>query len=193
MRLDDERDEARAQETRVLAALARLADEVRSALGEDLALFPTAEARRRFLGAPGFAAALDDGAIADIKAALETGTPGARDAVLAALADPAIWVSGLDVPAGEGRSFEDNPTLWAATRPIEALVAGVLARHGFPEAGDDPIRYRMPMRFIGRKYLPGLAEKYWSLIEDLRHARARLAELDSAEARDALARRWDKA
>ena len=193
MKLDDDRDEAREQESRILVALGRLADEVRQALGEDLVLFPMAEVRRRFLADPGFASTLADEAIARIKSELESGAPAARDEVLRVLADSAAWEAGESAAPGPGRSFEENPTLWAATRPIEVMVAGVLARHAFPVPEDDPVRYRMPMRFIGRKYLPGLAEKYWSLIEDLRHVRARLDEVRSAEVREALARRWDKA
>lgn len=193
MNIDDERDEARAQETRVLTALERLAVEVRQALGEDLAAFPTAEARRRFLADPDAAAAVSDEAIARIKVELEKQAPTVRDGVLKALEDPAVWMSGIDCEPGTGKSFEDHPTLWSATRPVEELVASVLARQGFPVPEGDPIRYRMPMRFIGRKYLPGLAEKYWLLIADLRHVRSRLAELRAAEVRDALGKRWDKA
>lgn len=193
MNIEDERDEVRAQEARVLAALDRLAAEVRQTLGEDLAAFPLAEARRRFLADPDAAAAVSDEAIARIKADLEAQAPAVRDAVLQVLVDPAVWVSGIDCEPGTGKSFEEHPTLWQATRAIEELVASVLARHGFPVSADDPVHYRMPMRFIGRKYLPGLAEKYWSLIEDLRDVRARLDALRTAEVRDALGRRWDKA
>lgn len=193
MSIDDERDETRAQEARVLAALERLATEVSQALGEDLAAFPMAEARRRFLADPEAADTVNDEAIARIKGDLEAQAPAVRDAILQSLSDLAVWVSGIDCEPATGKSFEEHPTLWHSTRPVEELVAAVLARHGFLVPADDPVRYRMPMRFIGRKYLPGLAEKYWSLIDDLRHVRSRLEELRTAEVRDSLGRRWDKA
>ncbi len=193
MNLDDERDEARGQESRILATLGRLATDVCQALGEDLALFPMAEARRRFLADSDVAASVSDEAIAGIKVDLEAGALAARDAVLDLLEDVDIWFAGVDAGPGPGKSLEEHPVLWAATRPIEVFVADTLVRHGFPVPEDDPVRYRMPMRFIGRKYLPGLAEKYWLLIDDLRHVRARLAEVRTTEVREALGRRWDKA
>lgn len=188
-----EREAALADEARLCASVLRLAAEVRQALVEDLAHFPMVEARRRFLADPDVAGALPDVAIARMKSELEAGAPVARDRVIEGLSDDALWLSGTACPPGEGRSFEEHPRLWGALQPVEALVGEVLRRHGLAIPQDDPVRYRMPMRFIGRRYLPGLAEKYWVLIEDLRQVRQRLAELDRARMRDMLGRRWDEA
>lgn len=188
-----EREEVLADEARICASLTRLAVEVRRALAEDLAQFPLEEARRRFLADPAVAGSISDTVIGRMKSELEAGASAARDRAIEGLSDDALWLSGTTCPPGAGRSFEEHPQLWAATRPIERLVGDVLGRHGLVVQQDDPVRYRMPMRFIGRRYLPGLAEKYWALIEDLRQVRRRLVELERDLERDALARRWDQA
>ncbi len=190
MRTDEELREAKAILARARQAVVRMAAEIRPVLAEDFVEYPAYEVRRRFVSAPDFAAALADGDIARLKAMLAARSAEARDAVLAAMADPDAWLAGVDCP-GPGKSLAENERLWAMTSPIADLVREVLAAFGFP-ADDEPIEYRMPMRFIHKKYLPGLAEKYWALVADLREATARVREAEEGQVRETLGKRWDR-
>ncbi|HOU54130.1 MAG TPA: hypothetical protein PLQ97_09405 [Myxococcota bacterium] len=191
MKRDEEIREARQQEERARAALLRLGAEVREALGEDLLEFPQWEVRRRFLAAPEFARTFEDERLAALKEELRQRTPDIRDQVIRAMEDEDLWFSGAEVEGNPGKSLAENPRLWAATGAVTRFIQEVLRRYGFPNA-EDPVEYRMPMRFIRRKYLPGLAEKYWTLLADWREARARIRELEEGEVREDLARRWDR-
>lgn len=191
MRTDEDLKEARAQEARALAAIARLAAEVREVLAEDFVEFPAFEVRRRFVSDAAFAATLSDEDVARLKAAVRARAEAARDRVLADLEDPEVWVAGVDTDVQAGKSLQENARLWALTAPVAAVVGQVLAEFGFPGAGE-PVEYRMPMRFIHKKYLPGLAEKYWALVADLRDARSRVREVEDGRVRETLAKRWDR-
>lgn len=191
MKADEELREARAQEARVRAAIVKLAAEVRPVLGEDLARFPEYEVRRRFVADPTFAGNLDDATVASLKAEIARRGPEVAARVVAGMEDPELWLAGVE-ESGPGKSFAENRRLWAATDEIVALVRELLRTFRFPGHEAAEVEYRMPMRFIERKYLPGLAEKYWSLIADLRDARARVASLEGERVRESLGRRWDK-
>jgi hypothetical protein len=190
MRTDEDLREAKTAEARARQAVVKMAAEIRPILGEDFVEFPAYEIRRRFVSAPDFAAGLPDEAIARLKSMLAARSLEMRDAVLAALADPEVWLAGVDCE-GPGKSLAENGRLWALTVPVADLVREVLAAFGFP-AGDQPIEYRMPMRFIHKKFLPGLAEKYWAAVADLREARARVQDAEEGRVREALGKRWDR-
>jgi hypothetical protein len=190
MRTDEDLREAKTAEARARQAVVKMAVEIRPILGEDFVEFPAYEIRRRFVSAPDFAAGLPDEAIGRLKSMLAARSLEVRDAVLAALADPEVWLAGVD-SEGPGKSLAENGRLWALTVPVADLVREVLAAFGFP-AGDEPIEYRMPMRFIHKKFLPGLAEKYWAAVADLREARARVQEAEEGRVREALGKRWDR-
>jgi hypothetical protein len=189
MTIDDDMREARAQENRARQAILKLAAEIRTVLSEDLAQFPAWEVRRRFVENPGLADSLSDEAISKIKEFLAQEGPRVRDEVVAALEDPEPWLAGLAC-TGPGKSLAENTVLWRLTEPVAKLARDALVNFGFP-SGESP-EYRMPMRFIGRKYLPGLAEKYWSLVGDLRDAMTRLGEIDESRRREELGKRWDR-
>lgn len=192
MKSDDELKELIAREARTTAALAKLAAEVRNVLAEDLALFPAREVRRRFIADPEFATTLNDAKIAEIKADAARRGAEMRDRVVAAMEDLGLWLAGVDVH-GPGKSFQENEQLWAVTAEACAVTRGLLRDYGFPGAEEANIEYRMPTWFIAGKYLPGLAEKYWALIAELRELRERIKAMEQARIRDALGKRWDKA
>lgn len=190
MRTDEDLREARAAEARARQAILKLAAEIRPILAEDFVEFPAYEVRRHFVSTPDLAASLSDEDIARVKGLVAARSAEVRDAVVAAMEDPEVWLAGADCDGG-GKSLQDNPRLWALTAPVADLVREVLQSAGFPGASE-PVEYRMPMRFIHKKYLPGLAEKYWALVGDLREARSRVREAEEGRVREALARRWDK-
>ena len=190
MKADEELKELRAREARARQAVLKVAAEVTPILADDLLQYPLREVRRRFVASPEFAAAMDDDRIAALKADLAARASQARDRVARALEDPEPWVEAGE-PQGPGKSFAENARLWAPTEEVVSLVREVLETYKFPEAGGDP-EYRMPTWFIGGKFLPGLAEKYWALVGELRDLRARIADVEQAQVRDSLGRRWDK-
>jgi hypothetical protein len=189
MKTDEDLREARTAEARARQAIVKLAAEIRPILAEDFVEFPAYEVRRRFVSAPGFAARMSDDDIARLKTMLAERSAQVRDAVVAAMEDAEVWLAGAGFE-GTGKSLAENPRLWSLTVPVADLVREVLAAFGFPEEAE-PIEYRMPMRFIHKKYLPGLAEKYWALVADLREAVARVREAEDGRVRETLAKRWD--
>lgn len=190
MKADEELKELRGLEARARQAILKLASEVRPVLAEDLVQFPAREVRRRFVANPEFAATLSDEQIAELKAELARRATEVRDRVIAAMEPADLWVEATG-PTGPGKSFAENERLWAPTREAASLVAEVLERYGFP-AGEGAPEYRMPTWFIGGKYLPGLAEKYWALVAEVRELRERAAELERTRVRESLGKRWDK-
>ena len=191
MKPEEELKELRAREARVRQNVLKVAAEVRPVLAEDLNQFPSREVRKRFVADPGFAATLDDATIAAIKTDLARRGAEVRDRVLAALEQPEPWLAGVACE-GPGKSLAENPTLWALTAEAAAVVRAALIEHRFPGAADADLEYRMPTWFIGGKFLPGLAEKYWAAIAELRELHERIAEVEQGRLRDGLAKRWDK-
>ncbi|MBM4394425.1 MAG: hypothetical protein FJ087_01890 [Deltaproteobacteria bacterium] len=190
MKADEELKELRAHEAKARAAILKLAAEVKPVLAEDLVQYPGREVRKRFVADPEFAASLSDEKVAALKADLAARSAEVRDGIIAAMDDPDLWVEA-EGPTGAGKSLGENGRLWAPTRRAADLVAEVMGRHGFPK-GEGAPEYRMPTWFIGGRYLPGLAEKYWALVAEVRELRERAAELERTRVRETLGKRWDK-
>ena len=190
MKADDELKELKDRESRAQAAILKLGSEVRTILLDDIAKFPSREVKRRFVANPEFAQNLDDKTIATLKSELATLGDDLRSKTGAFLERPEPWLAGINVEA-IGKSFVDNAELWSPMVKAAAAVQEVLVRHNFPDIETDPADYRMPTWFINGKYLPGLAEKYWHLMMELRDLRTRIQEIEQGRIRDSLAKRWD--
>jgi hypothetical protein len=188
MTSDEDLREARAAEARASQMILKLASEIRSVLAEDFVDFPVYEVRRRFISDAGQASRMSDEDVARLKAAIGSRAVKVRDEILAAMEDPEPWLSAADIQS-PGKSLSDNPRLWALTQPMVKMVSQILDSFGFVQV--DEIEYRMPMRFIRKKFVPGLAEKYWALVSDLCDARNRVREAEASKLRDALGKRWD--
>ena len=98
-------------------------------------------------------------------------------------------MAGLECD-GPGKSFAENQKLWAPTTAAAELVREILSAYGFPDTAPSP-EYRMPTWFINGKYLPGIAEKYWGLIAEIREIRVRIREVERDSQRETLRKRWD--
>lgn len=190
MRGSKELKELRQREERALQTIARLKEEILPVLGEDLLRYPEREVRRRFVTSPDFAESLDDETIAAIKRDLARRAPQVRDRIIHAMSEEDRWLCGVEFE-GPGRSLAENPKLWEPTSLAVDLVREVLTAYGFPGHEDFPREYKMPTWFILGKYLPGLAEKYWAAIAELREVRARIREVEEGMVRERLERRWD--
>lgn len=187
---EEELKELRSRETKTIAAILKIAGEMRPILSDDLVQFPSREVRRRFVADPVFAESFDDERIATLKAGIVRRAGEIRDRIMASMEPGEPWLAGVGFPEA-GKSLAENTVLWEPTREIGRLVEELLVEYRFPDAGAT-VEYKMPTWFIAGKFLPGLAEKYWALIEELREVRERIAELEQSRVRESLARRWDK-
>lgn len=191
MRGEDEVKDLRAREARAVQSILKLKAEILPILADDLLRFPEREVRKRFVSSPEFAETLDDEAIAKMKEEVSRRGLAMRDRVVALLDEDDRWLAGVDC-AGPGKSLAENRRLWEPTSAAADLVREVLTAYGFPKPEEYPTEYRMPTWFIGGKYLPGLAEKYWACVADVREARARIREVEEGLVRNSLGRRWDR-
>lgn len=182
--------EMRAREARAIQTILKLKAEIMPVLAEDIGKFPEREVRKRFVANPEFAKVLDDATVASIKGVIARQVPEIRDRVIRAMEEEERWLCGIDYH-GPGKSLAENERLWEPTREVVEFVCKVLRDFGFPNPDEYPTEYKMPTWFIGGKYLPGLAEKYWACIAEVREARERIRELELAMLREDLGRRWD--
>jgi hypothetical protein len=166
-----------------------VAAEVKALLAEDLPKYVEREMKRGFVEHPDFASRLTDGALRDLKTAVRTEGEHGRDQVLAALDDEALWFP--TGPLTEGRaSVADSPGLWAAVGGITGTVRALRERFHYPPSLE-PIEYKPPSWFIGRRYLPTLSEKYWRLIAELRELDTLAQGIKRDTSRSVLTKRWD--
>lgn len=191
MRGEDEVKDLRAREARAVQSVLKLKAEILPILADDLLRFPEREVRKRFVSSPEFSETLDDDAIARMKAEVSRRASAMRDRVVALLDEDDRWLAGVDC-AGPGKSLSENGRLWEPTGAAVDLVRELLTAYGFPKPEEYPTDYRMPTWFIGGKYLPGLAEKYWACVAEVREARARIREVEEGLVRSGLGRRWDR-
>lgn len=166
-----------------------VAAEIKALLADDLPKYVERELKRGFVEHPEFASRLSDSTLRELKSAVKAEGERGRDQVLAALEDEALWFP--TGPLAEGRvSVADSPALWAAVGGITGTVRALRERFGYP-ASAEPIEYRPPSWFIGRRYLPTLSEKYWRLIAELRELEVQAQSIKRDTSRSVLSKRWD--
>lgn len=170
----------------------QVAADVKTLLAEDLPKFVEREVKRIFVGHPEFARTISDKDLASLKTALHTEGESAARAVLAKLEDDSLWFPG-DLGAGAARkSISENTALWNEVGAIAETVKGIMARHKFPDS-DEPIEYKPPTWFIGRRYLPSLSEKYWRHLQDLSEVQDKIDTIVAETSKNELTKRWDSA
>lgn len=197
MAMDDDFVSPETAEAQVVAIhdrIRRNADEIRALLRDDLPAFVAREIKTRFVEDADLSSRMGE---AQVKALKEAAARAG--AALAAQVDEALspldpWLAGLTVEEG-GKHLEQNPDLWARiARPAAEAVEEVLDTNGFPRpAAGHGVAYKEPARFIGGRYLPSLAERYWKAIADLRRITEQSEAQARARSRSELARRWDDA
>ena len=165
-----------------------VASEIRALLGEDLPKFVERQMKRGFVEHPGFASQLSEARLRELKTAVRVEGDAGRDQVLGALEDSTLWFPSH---GPEGRAtIADNPALWTAVSRITDTVNGLRQRFGYPPPSE-PVEYKPPTWFIGRRYLPTLSENYWRLLSELRDLETRAASIERDSSRTELAKRWD--
>lgn len=104
------------------------------------------------------------------------------------LADENRWI-GKDVPLDAGKTLDGNPFI----APILARIADDI--RAFIESIDLlPLEmiYKTPAYFINGKYAPGMIEKYWAQLADLRSLEEEYAQIEHETRKNKLAQRWDE-
>ena len=168
----------------------QVAEDVIELLREDLPLFVERELKRAFVSSPEFASEMSDEKLAALKRDIRSKGEEGRDAVLARLADEALWFPDAS-PEEARNSIAQNSALWAAVSTVCDVVTGLREAYGFPTP-ENPIQYRPPTWFIGRRYLPTLSEKYWKLVGELIEIEGKMADVRDEASQTELAARWDK-
>ena len=87
-----------------------------------------------------------------------------------------------------GKTLNGNPKIQAKLDVINARLAAFMTAENLKPL---EIRYTTPARFIDGKYPPGMIEKYWAQLGNLRTVEAQRAELDLEARKARLAQRWD--
>lgn len=158
-------------------------------LASDVEHFVAKEVRGRFIDAPDFAKGLDDAQLAALKArTLSTGTRLSAE-VGEALSEPSVWRT-LD-----SRNVEDDvrvvPQVTEVLESFADRLDQFLGDTGLPI--DEPVEYRLPVRFIDGADLKSLTRALWKAVAHLETARAKMREEEEAQGAARRARRWDEA
>jgi hypothetical protein len=104
------------------------------------------------------------------------------------LADMNNWWGQQVSAENSGKSLDGNTAIKNKLNTINQKIAEFIqSEHLQPVE----INYKTPARFIEGKYLPGMVEKYWKQLQDLRAVEAKRAELDFEARKARLAQRWD--
>ena len=84
--------------------------------------------------------------------------------------------------------MDGNPSISPILAGIGTKITEFIRHEGLSEV---EIQYKTPARFIDGKYPPGMIEKYWAQLANLRAAEEQRAELDMEARKARLAQRWD--
>lgn len=155
----------------------------------DIEAFIHGEIRRRFVETPALADALDDKAIAGLKARTQALADARSKALADALDHDATWLSA---PATDPAApITALPAVGQAITELEHAVTKFLADEGFP--ADEPVGYRLPARFIDGENLATLTRNLWKYSRYHQAAQAAREEQKQAATAETRARRWDDA
>ena len=168
-----------------------VAAEIKALLAEDLPRFLEREIKKAFITHTDFASSLSNERLKSLKAEIVKRGPEAADAVLATLTDD-LWLADSSGDDDDRKSISENEPLWERISVISETATTLMAEYGFP-TGDEPVEYRPPTWFIGRRYLPSLSEKYWRHVRELAEASTQIGSIVTEVSKSELTKRWDEA
>ncbi len=162
---------------------------------KDVPRFVEREVRKRWLDHPDFASAMDDQALASLKADMRQFAQAQSESLGQTLAQTERWLSATELPT-ERKTLEANAEVWSVFGSLACALAGFLGKHGFPS--DQPespepvfdLAYRTPVYFIEREYCPSVIEAYWNVVEELLELVAAIEAQRAADHRKVLEARW---
>ena len=97
------------------------------------------------------------------------------------------WGAEVSLEAA-GKTLEGNEKIHSKLNVISARILDFLEKENLQKI---EVVYHTPARFIDGKYPPGMIEKYWAQLADLRAAEEERAILDREARKARLAQRWD--
>jgi hypothetical protein len=172
------------------AKVLELAEEARDILAEDLEVFVTRKVKEVFLADVEAAGAMTDASLATLKGRTAEVARQARDRILTALADEALWLEPGDLPP-EPRGLAANARVWAVVGGVADAVSQVAREFHLKPPAEAPV-YQEPRRFIHSRLLTTVTERYWGALQALSKVAAEIAEGDRVRREDELSRRWDE-
>lgn len=155
----------------------------------DLPEYVLKNVRRAFIEDVEYGEKKSDRDLAEFKVRVrDFGQKLSQEVRTALLSDMDAWWSKSISLEGAGKTLEENAAIYAHLAVISDRVIAFLKSE---QLAPIEVEYHTPARFINGKYLPGIIEKYWALLADLR-AKEEEHEVLDREARKAhLAARWD--
>jgi|GEM_PF-4346516 len=172
------------------AKVLELAEEARDILAEDLEVFVTRKVKDVFLADAVTAQAMPDAQLAALRRRTAEAARQARDAIVAALAEPSLWLEPDDVPA-DPKGLVANGRVWAIVSRVGDAVVTVAREFHLREPAEAPV-YQEPRRFIHSRLLTTVTERYWGALQALGKIKAQIDEGERAQREDELSKRWDE-
>lgn len=102
--------------------------------------------------------------------------------------DIEIWWGPEVNPQLSAKTLEGNTEVWAKLLQIEKKLLAFIEEKGLAPIS---LSYATPARFIDGKYPPGMIEKYWAHISNLRKLEEELHLTNEAAKKTRQAERWD--
>ena len=156
----------------------------------DLPTFTLKQIRRAFIEDVEFAEKLSDAELTAFKSRVHAFGDALAVEIRASLLDDmdAWWGKAVPLDAG-GKTLDGNPAIAAKLAVIAPKIEAFIDHEHLSPI---EISYKTPAYFIQGKYAPGMIEKYWSQLANLRAAEESRAIVDREERKARLAQRWDE-
>ena len=169
--------------------LAAQIQEIVDIIVNDLPNYALKNIRRAFIEDVQFAEKMTDAELGEFKARIESFgrelSEGTRSALLEDM--DKWWGKGVSLESA-GKTLDGNPSIAPILAGIGEKISEFIRHEGLSAV---EIQYKTPARFIDGKYPPGMIEKYWAQLANLRSAEEQRAELDMEARKARLAQRWD--
>lgn len=172
----------------------QVVQDIRHLLRQDLENFVVRETKKVFLGQPEVAEKMSPDAILALRREAQVIGKAEGEAAVARLGDLVLWWTGADVARKGGEKMPDLsevPAVWTHVRSVEEAFATFMRKHGFQI--DVAPAYKAPAFFVGGRYMPGLNEHYWRIIDEIRELHDQRKALAERTTRDRLQALWDAA
>lgn len=156
----------------------------------DIPAFTLRQIRRAFIEDVDFSEQKTDAELSEFKARVHAfGEQLATDVRASLLENPDLWrASDIDL-ANAGKTLDGNTKIAEKFAVIPKRIAEFLVNEHIAPI---EVVYKTPAYFINGKYTPGLIEKYWARLGELRAAEEERAVVDKEARKARLAQRWDE-
>lgn len=175
------------------ARLAELGARIGRLLAADVRSFFPQTVRDSFTDAPAVADAMDDAALAALKADTLAAAEALSASVEQRLTPATAWLGAAPPPkdAPGTPSLITHPPVAEVVAEIERTVSEFLHARGL--AAETHIAYRLPMRFIDGENLATLTMNLWKAVQRRQEQRAKAGAAATSAALGERRRRWDEA